>query len=133
MRDRVCILVGLAAFVAVVTLPFWSARLQAGNVSNAPNLTLPAHEKQCIATASFMRSSHMQLLVTWRQDVVRNGDRRYIAFDHKVYDKSLTRTCLGCHTKQEFCDRCHSYAGVSGPYCWNCHHEPPIAVARSAP
>ena len=26
--------------------------------------------------------------------------------------------------KAGFCDRCHDYSGVSGPYCWNCHSDP---------
>lgn len=133
MRDRVWILAGLAVFVALVTLPVWSARGPARNRATRPNLTLPAQAKQCILPAAVMRSEHMQLLVRWREDVVRRGDRRFVAPDGKVYEKSLNRTCLGCHNKQEFCDRCHTYAGVSSPYCWNCHDEPRTTVARSMP
>lgn len=133
MRDRAWIFAGLAIFVAAVSVPFWAARGPAKDLSKVPNLTLPAKEKQCILPAAQMRSQHMQLLVKWREDVVRHDDRRFLAPDGKVYDKSLTRTCLGCHNKQEFCDRCHQYAGVSGPYCWNCHNEPRTTVARSTP
>lgn len=133
MRDRAWILAGLVAFVAVVTTPFWAARLSATNPSTGPNLVLPARQKQCIAPAAFMRSSHMKLLISWREDVVRHGNRRYIAQDGKIYDKSLTRTCLGCHSKQQFCDRCHTYSGVAEPYCWNCHNEPQTNIARSTP
>lgn len=131
MRDRIWIVAGLALFVALVTAPIWSARGR--GLAQAPNLTMPAHEKQCVLPSAQMRSEHMQLLVSWREDVVRRGDRQFTAFNGKIYEKSLTRTCLGCHNKQEFCDRCHEYAGVSGPYCWNCHSEPRAAVARSAP
>lgn len=133
MRDRMWILAGLTFFVAFATVPFWSMRLFARNTSTGPNLTLPAKQNQCIAPAVIMRSSHMRLLVGWREDVVRHGDRRYVALDGKIYDKSLTGTCLGCHSKQQFCDRCHAYAGVSEPYCWNCHNEPQTNIARSAP
>jgi len=94
---------------------------------------MPANAKECVAPAATMRSQHMQMLVSWREDVVRRNDRRYIAVDGKVYDKSLTRTCLGCHNKEQFCDRCHAYAGVSGPDCWNCHHAPQTKIARSLP
>jgi hypothetical protein len=133
MRDRVWIFAGLAVFVALVTLPFWCAHGTTRDLSKVPNLVLPAHEKQCIEPAAVMRSRHMQLLVSWRQDVVRGGDRKFVASNGKVYEKSLTRTCLGCHNKQEFCDRCHQYAGVSGPYCWNCHNQPQTAIARNTP
>ena len=56
----------------------------------------------------------------------------YVAFNGKVYEKSLTGTCLGCHNKAEFCDRCHAYSGVSSPYCWNCHSEPAIDCQECA-
>ena len=132
MRDRSLILLGLLGFVWLFTFPVWRARAKFSPA--APELKLPAAEKQCVAPTAYMRDSHMQLLVDWREDVVRNNHRQFTAFNGKVYDKSLTRTCLSqCHTnKGEFCDRCHSYAGVSGPYCWDCHIDKPL-VARSAP
>jgi len=122
MRDRVWIFAGLAVFVASFTAPFWYAHARAS--ARHPNLVLPANEKQCVAPASTMRAEHMKMLLNWREDVVRRSDRKYVAFNGKIYDKSLTGTCLGCHSKREFCDRCHEYSGVSGPYCWNCHSDP---------
>ena len=124
MRDRPLILVCLLGFVWLFTLPVWHAF--AGKYSpTAPDVKLPLNEKQCVAPTAYMRDSHMQLLVDWRDDVVRNNHRQFTAWNGKVYDMSLTRTCLAqCHTnKAEFCDRCHNYAGVSGPYCWDCHHD----------
>lgn len=131
MRDRLWILAGLALFVVAFTTPFWHAQAKAS--VKQPDLVLPVNQKECVAPASTMRAAHMQMLLNWREDVVRRGDRRYHAFDGKVYDKSLTGTCLGCHNKREFCDRCHEYSGVSGPYCWNCHSEPQLAMARVMP
>jgi hypothetical protein len=133
MRDRVWSLVGLAVFVVVLTAPFWCARAGANPSARLPNLQLPATQKECIAPAGTMRAVHMQLLVNWREDVVRRGDRKYIAYDGKVYEKSLTHTCMGCHSKAGFCDRCHAYSGVSAPYCWNCHNEPQTTIGRSTP
>jgi hypothetical protein len=91
---------------------------------------MPANQKECVAPAGTMRAAHMKMLIQWREDVVRHGDRRFVAFNGKVYEKSLTGTCLGCHNKQQFCDRCHAYSGVSTPSCWNCHSDPQT-VARS--
>ncbi len=133
MRDRLWIAAGLALFVVAVTAPFWSVHKAAKDLSKVPDLRLPANQKECVAPAGNMRAAHMQMLVNWREDVVRRGDRKYVAFNGKVYEKSLTKTCLGCHSKGEFCDRCHTYAGVSGPYCWNCHNVPQATVARSTP
>jgi len=133
MRDRPQIVAGLVVFVGLFTFPIWHAR--AGKPSPAaPDIKLPAQEKQCVAPAAYMRDSHMELLDSWRETVVRDNQRQFTAFNGKVYDKSLTRTCLAqCHTdKSEFCDRCHTYAGVSGPYCWDCHVQPRL-TARSTP
>jgi hypothetical protein len=34
---------------------------------------------------------------------------------------------MKCHdNKEEFCDKCHLYAGVT-PYCWDCHIDPKLA------
>jgi hypothetical protein len=79
-----------------------------------------------------MKAFHMDLLNTWRDDYVRgqeDGDIQLMihqAPDGKKYVKSLSNTCLssGCHSnKDEFCTRCHNYAGVI-PYCWECHQVP---------
>ena len=133
MRDRVWIVGGLAVFVVALTAPFWCARANTKAMFHGPNLVLPANAKECIAPAETMRAQHMRLLVTWRDDVVRRGDRRFVAPDGKVYERSLTRTCFGCHEKAGFCDRCHTYSGVSTPYCWGCHNEPKAMVARNRP
>ena len=66
----------------------------------------------------------MRLLDRWRDDAVRRAERIATTWDGRRYEKSLTRTCLGCHTDREaFCDRCHAYVAVS-PYCWDCHLTP---------
>lgn len=130
MRDRPVILAGLLIFVGLFTFPLWHA--QASKTPMKPDIQLPANEKQCVAPVEYMRSSHMQMLVNWREEVVRKNRRQFTAFNGKVYDKSLTRTCMECHNKNEFCDRCHTYAGVSGPYCWDCHVDTKL-TARSMP
>jgi hypothetical protein len=72
----------------------------------------------------YMKSWHMDLLNTWRDDVVREGKRIHVSRDYGTrYEMSLTKTCLGCHSnKKKFCDQCHDYIGVE-PYCWDCHIE----------
>jgi [DsrC]-trisulfide reductase subunit J len=131
MRDRIWIVAGLAIFAALITAPFWRAR-RGVDLTKLPVLRLPANQTQCVAPVSYMRAAHMQLLLEWRTDVVRLGERRYVAFNGKVYQRSLTGTCLGCHNKEQFCDRCHSYVGVSGPYCWNCHNQPQAGAAAAS-
>jgi hypothetical protein len=138
MSDRPLILAGLTLFVAIVTTPIWHGALDRNAALTALPLQLLAQEKQCVAPASYMRTSHMQLLDHWRDEAVRDGQRQFIAFNGKTYDKNPTRTCLTeCHTdRKEFCERCHDYAGVSGPDCWDCHNDSQRALKgrmRSAP
>ncbi len=123
MRDRARILGGLALFVGIVTFPVWYG-LGAKTQAKAPDLKLPVLEKHCVAPLSYMRTSHMELLIGWRDEVVRDSERTFVAYDGRSYTKSLTQTCLKCHeSKADFCDRCHNYAGVQ-PVCWDCHVDP---------
>lgn len=91
-----------------------------------PEPKLPENATQCVESTEYMKSSHMKLLLDWREKYVRENIRVYTASDGKQYDIGLTGTCLEqCHTnKADFCDRCHNYVGVSGPYCMDCHIDP---------
>ena len=128
MRDRGVIYFGLLIFLGLITFPVWHD-LAAGTTSRGPQPILPAQEKQCVAPVSFMRTSHMQMLMDWRDKVVRHGTHSIGAWNGKTYTMSLTKTCLssGCHSnKADFCDRCHNYAAVSVS-CWDCHVDPKLA------
>ena len=72
MRDRPQILAGLLVFVGLFTFPLWHGRIVKASPT-APDIKLPAKEKQCVAPLSYMRNSHMQLLVNWRD---RSGARQ---------------------------------------------------------
>jgi hypothetical protein len=39
----------------------------------------------------------MKLLIQWRDEVVRQNQRVYIATDGKEYEKSMANTCMKCH------------------------------------
>ncbi len=119
MYDGGKIITGVVIFLALVTFPFW------GNLGSAayqrPELEKPAEAKKCVEDVEFMRGNHMQMLNQWRDFVVRDGKRVYIAKDGAQYNMSLSNTCLDCHTdKTKFCDRCHNSLAVA-PYCWDCH------------
>jgi hypothetical protein len=123
MRDRGLIYSGLAVFLMLMTLPAWH-NLAAGVTAKGPVLRLPVNEKQCVAPVEYMRTSHMKLLIDWRETVVRSESRGFTALNGQHYKMSLTPTCLEqCHgAKKDFCDRCHDYAAVSPP-CWSCHQD----------
>lgn len=92
----------------------------------------------CVEDVETMRAEHMMLLLDWREGVVRRGDTSTVEVNGRPYAKSLTGTCLGCHTDREaFCNRCHDYVntlpawparniatGQQGIRCWNCHLQP---------
>ena len=123
MHDAGKIIPGLALFLGLVTAPIWY-NVARGHQARAPEIEKPANATQCVESADFMRREHMQLLSDWRDGVVRSGERVYVSTDGHHYEKSLTRTCLGCHqSKVNSCDRCHQYLDVQ-PYCWECHVDP---------
>ena len=117
------IVLGLVAFLVLVTFPIWYTA--AGGASlDRPEIVLPEDEKACVESKEYMRAWHMDLLDDWRDAVVRDGHRVYVSEDGQKHRMSLSLGCMTCHdNKAEFCDKCHDYTGVS-PYCWDCHVEP---------
>jgi hypothetical protein len=105
---------------AILGAPFWWNALR-GMKQKAPEPEKPAVGKECVLPAADMRKNHMTLLFQWRDDVVRKGDRTPVTIGGRKYGKSLSGSCLACHTKKEnFCDRCHNSL-ASGPACFDCH------------
>ena len=125
MKDKKKILAGLAVFIAVISFPFW---FNLGKAAPAPELELTAKAKaakSCVMATEYMTAEHMQLLDVWRHNVVRGGERMFVNPEGKLFNMSLSNTCLDCHSnKEKFCDRCHDYASVR-PYCWDCHIDNP--------
>lgn len=118
------IILGLVIFLVLITFPLWYGAVKS---TPAPVLSLDTpiikamSNKTCVEDTAFMRTHHMKMLNAWRDEVVREGRRIYTAKDGRVYEKSLTGTCLSCHSnKERFCDRCHNYVGAK-PSCFSCH------------
>lgn len=126
------ILLGLAAFVAIATFPFWN-NVGKVNAKPEPKVDTPAimeyekvnGKKECVEPKEWMRGEHMQLLNQWRDSVVRDYNRGYKSTSNgKRWDMSLQNGCMKCHSnKKKFCDECHNYMAVK-PYCWDCHIQP---------
>ena len=121
------IILGLGIFVVGVTFPVWYGTIKS---TPAPVLSLDTpvinsmQNKKCVEDTAFMRGNHMKMLDVWRDEVVRKGQREYTAKDGRKYEKSLTGTCIQCHSnKEQFCDRCHNYVGAK-PTCFSCHVVP---------
>ena len=123
MYDAEKVIVGIIVFLVLITFPVWY-NVASGKGAAAPELKIGTTETECVESTEFMKASHMQLLDSWRNSVVRDGNRLYASEKGKQFEMSLSRTCLNCHSEKEnFCDRCHSYASVS-PNCWACHVNP---------
>jgi len=121
MYDKKLIIPGLLVFLLLMISPIIINGLDAGPV---PKLEKPQGVTKCVKSAQYMRTSHMQMLDDWRDEVLRDGDRAPITIDGVEYDKSLMNGCMKCHTdKKKFCDECHVYTSVK-PYCWDCHFLP---------
>ena len=110
MYDKSKVIPGLVIFVGIVAFPFFINRV---NPSSEP--ILAKSEGKCVREKDFMKKEHMKVLKQWREEVVREGKREDIYINGIRYEKSLQKTCLQCHKRESFCDRCHSYADVK-PY-----------------
>ncbi len=126
MHDSGKILIGLIIFILIATIPItyniFAKRYC--EVETHDLEILPKAGKECVRPVDYMRPNHMDLLNEWRDDVVRQGDRFTMGPNGLQIEKSLSNTCMDCHSnKENFCDRCHNYLSVS-PYCWDCHLMP---------
>jgi hypothetical protein len=125
MYDSGKIIIGIIIFVIVFATPILF-NLGGSEIEPSPNIVYPVSDTpmECIHSKEYMRNNHMDLLNEWRDEVVRNEIRTYIAPSGKKFEMSMSGTCISCHSnKDTFCDECHDYLGVD-PYCWDCHVEP---------
>lgn len=99
---------------------------------------LAAKDRKCVMPTDYMRANHMQMLVDWRENVVRSKGigggpvdaRMFVNPEGKKYLASLSNTCLDCHSnKDKFCDQCHNYVAVT-PNCFGCHLDKQQKVAK---
>jgi hypothetical protein len=129
MYDGNKIIPGLVVFVGLLTSPAWYDAVTGKLAATAPEPIVAEGKGDCVEAPDWMRANHMVFLHDWREEVVRRGQRTYVAGDGREFDKSLTGTCLDCHStakqtdKTEFCVKCHDYADVSVD-CWDCHLPP---------
>ena len=98
----------------------------------ACRVPMPVHPEgrgeHCVKDIPFMRRDHMSLILHKRNLTMRQGIR--------TTEDSL-KECIGCHAEQrpdgsyvpvndpgQFCQSCHSYAGIQ-PDCFECHATTP--------
>lgn len=123
MHDKKLIFSIIIIFIALMTFPIWYNR---GNAGNVPQPERSRMATECVKPTQYMRTTHMQLLNDWRDNVVREKGARFGETEttHTQYQRSLQKGCMKCHaSKKKFCDTCHEYAAVK-PYCWDCHISP---------
>jgi len=118
MLDGGRIVGGIAILFVVVAGPIWLGSARGVKIESPQK---PRDSERCLAPREEMRKNHPALLASWRERVVRLGDRVHHT-DHGLDVRiSLTGTCLGCHGKAtEFCDKCHTQTAVTLS-CWQCH------------
>ena len=125
MYDTGKVIAGIVVFLILATSPLVYNAMTAEGPEPPTFEPPPNGSTDCVMPTEWMRANHMDLLDTWRDDVVRRGVREFTV--EKTGEKvpmSLTLTCVNCHSnKSQFCDACHTYMAVS-PYCWDCHVAP---------
>lgn len=121
MYDGGKIITGLIIFIGLMTFPVWH---NGGSAGVLPKVEKPVGKTACVLPTVEMRSSHMLMLNQWRDEALREENRKQFVVEGQTYEKSLMLGCLNCHTdKKKFCDECHLYTAVK-PYCWDCHFPP---------
>ena len=130
MYNAKFVIPGIIVFAGLFTAPFWINMLSSSH--EEVKVVLPAEpvtffgeaRTQCVEPKEWMAANHMELLLEWRDQALREGKRIYVASDGKKWETSLQNTCMACHSnKAEFCDKCHNANSVN-PYCWDCHVVP---------
>lgn len=126
--DRGKIILGIVIFLVLILLPIWYSAAS-GGTGTMPELDVGVEAPKCVRDGAWMRANHMDVLDQWRDEVVRGTGPAFFDFEDERFpggkaEKSLSRTCMACHTNYEgFCQRCHDYMSVT-PYCWDCHNRP---------
>ncbi len=117
------VILGIIVFVLLFTSPIWY-NMATGRAVEPPELTYPEEAEECIEPTEYMKANHMDMLNQWRDSVVRENNRIYVASDGDEHLMSLTETCIDCHhSRRDFCKKCHDYEAVT-PTCWDCHLVP---------
>ena len=130
MYNAKFVIPGIIVFAGLFTAPFWINMLSSSH--EEVKVVLPAEpvtffgeaRSECVEPREWMAANHMELLLEWRDQALREGKRIYVASDGKKWETSLQNTCMACHSnKADFCDKCHNANSVN-PYCWDCHVVP---------
>jgi hypothetical protein len=131
MYDSSKVIAGIIIFLLLISSPIWY-NMASGKASYVPQVQIDTSQTQCVESKEYMRANHMDLLDDWRMEVVRGESRIYKASDGKEYEKSLTNTCMSCHMdRTEFCVKCHDYAAVKQPKCWDCHNDNSVTLSSN--
>jgi hypothetical protein len=133
-KDAWKVAIGVAVFLGFFTFPIWY-NVAFGHQDWEQPVIADAAGNECVMSRAQIRLDHMTLLDQWRNEVVRDELRFRPGVEGDLRTKSITRTCMGCHTdRNEFCGRCHQFVGVEGQvfsevFCWDCHVDT-VEVAR---
>jgi hypothetical protein len=140
--DAKYVIGGLIVFFVIASFTLWP-NLGKTIPAPQPSLDTPVikqlaeKDRKCVLPLDEIRSTHMKMLIDWRENVIRSGEkgnpsvREFVTPDGRTFLASLTNTCMHCHSnKVEFCDTCHNYAAVT-PNCWGCHLETGKTLAEA--
>ncbi len=122
----------VTAFV-LLNAPARAQEHEAGDRVPMPN-EVEGAGKQCVQPTEIMRRNHMQFLLHHRDKTMHEGIRT------KQYS---LKNCLTCHvqkqadgsypsihSKEHFCNSCHTYAAVHID-CFECHTTHPVSDASA--
>jgi len=132
--------VGLMMIGALLSVPTIVSAHGSSEESSAHRVPIPVHPEgrgdRCVKDEEFMRRNHMNLILHKRNLTMREGIR---TTEHSL------KECIKCHADQkpdgsyipvnapdQFCQSCHSYAGIQ-PDCFECHATTPAVPPAISP
>ncbi len=113
--------------VTLLALVAGSGLGMAGDGARSTIAPVPAKGRgdKCVADTSFMRRYHISVLIHLRDYTVHDGIRtKQFSLNECIDCHAGAKTGSVASAREDFCQSCHSYAGVTLD-CWDCHQPTP--------
>ena len=100
MYNKNVVIPGIIIFVGLFTAPFWTNVFSGKHepvkleLPKAPVKFFGEERTNCVEPREWMAANHMDLLISWRDEALRNTKRIYVATDGKKWETSLQNTCM---------------------------------------
>ena len=92
MYNKNVVIPGIIIFVGLFTAPFWTNVFSGKHepvkleLPKAPVKFFGEERTNCVEPREWMAANHLDLLISWRDEALRNTKRIYVASDGKKWE-----------------------------------------------